>query len=162
MRFALQPDHKNAEDKDSRAACWEGSAHASRMERVVQRRSVRTPQGAMMSVLPPQPKIARVIYSREVPPGLTFSLVQDSRRRLWIMESCPAGKQFWTMAQAALLPQGANSGPALREILRLGRQMEQAQRRMPANRSSRSRKARSRRGDAPTAASLSGTGPGRL
>lgn len=96
-----------------------------------------------MSLISPQPQIARVIRTWEVPPGLTFSLVEDRERRIWIVEACPAGKQFWTVAQAEQLPQGARSGPALREIVRIGRQMEQAPRRQPASRSSRTQKRRS-------------------
>ena len=108
-----------------------------------------------MSLISPQPQIARVIRTWEVPPGLTFTLVEDRNRRIWIVEACPVGKQFWTVAQAEQLPQGERSGPALREILRIGRQMEQAQRRQPASRSSHTRKSRTRPSKAPVVASRS-------
>jgi hypothetical protein len=108
-----------------------------------------------MSLISPQPHIARVIRTCEAPPGLTFSLVEDSERRLWIVEACPTGQQFWTMAQAEQLPQGVRSGPALREILRIGRQMELAQRRQPVSRSSSARKSRTRQRNTSVVASRS-------
>ncbi len=80
-----------------------------------------------MSQISPKPVIANVIRVWEVPPGMTFSLIEDVERRVWIMESCPAGTHFWTVAQAAELPQGARTGAALQEILSAARQHIEAQ-----------------------------------
>ena len=33
---------------------------------------------------------------------MTFALVEDVEKRLWVVESCPAGTQFWTVAQASV------------------------------------------------------------
>ena len=54
-----------------------------------------------MKTMSPKPIIARVFRRWSVPPGLTFALVQDVEQQLWIVESCPVGTQFWTVAQAA-------------------------------------------------------------
>ena len=75
----------------------------------------------MMSLISPKPVIANVITAVKVSPGMTFSLIEDVERRAWIMESCPVGTQFWTVDQAAELPQGARTGPALREIISAAR-----------------------------------------
>lgn len=78
-----------------------------------------------MNSLSPKPIIAQVVRTWRVPPGLTFALVKDIEGCVWVVESCPAGTHFWTVAQAADLPQGARTRAALREIVREGRKLEQ-------------------------------------
>ncbi len=85
-----------------------------------------------MSLLSPKPIIAHVVRPWRVPPGLTYALVQDVQKRVWIVESCPAGTHFWTLEQAAQLPQGARTRRALQEALRLGQEWEQQSRPAPA------------------------------
>jgi hypothetical protein len=85
-----------------------------------------------MSLLSPKPIIAHVVRTWRVPPGLTYALVQDVQKRVWIVESCPAGTHFWTLEQAALLPQGARTRRALQEVLRLGQEWQQQNRPVPA------------------------------
>ena len=80
-----------------------------------------------MSLLSPKPVIARVVRTWRVHPGMTFALVEDVERHLWIVEPCPAGTHFWTVAQAAELPQGARTRHALQQAIREGRQLEAAQ-----------------------------------
>lgn len=81
-----------------------------------------------MSEISPKPVIANVIRVWDVPPGMTFSLVEDAERRIWIMEACPVGTHFWSVEQAAELPQGARTGSALREIISAAHQHIEAQR----------------------------------
>jgi len=80
----------------------------------------------MMKTMSPQPVIARVLRRWSVPPGLTFALVQDVEKQVWVVESCPVGTHFWTVAQAAELPRGARTRRALEEIVRLGQRLDQA------------------------------------
>lgn len=70
----------------------------------------------------PKPIIANVLKSLRVPPGMIYALVADLEQNLWVVESCPAGTRFWTLEQAADLPQGARTHRALLEILNLGRE----------------------------------------
>lgn len=77
-----------------------------------------------MSSLSPKPIIAHVYRRWRVPPGLTFALVQDVERRIWVVESCPVGTQFWTVEQAAQLPQGLRTRRVLQEAIRAGRRLE--------------------------------------
>jgi hypothetical protein len=60
---------------------------------------------------------------------MTFALVEDIERRVWIVESCPAGTHFWTIAQAAELPQGTRTRSALQEAVHEGRSLEAARQR---------------------------------
>ncbi len=69
-----------------------------------------------------KPIINQVLRSLRVPPGMTYALVEDIERKLWVVESCPAGTHFWTLEQAAELPQGPRTHRALSEILNLGRE----------------------------------------
>jgi hypothetical protein len=57
---------------------------------------------------------------------MTFALVEDIEQHVWIVESCPAGTQFWTIAQAAELPQGTRTRSALQAAVREGRRLEAA------------------------------------
>jgi hypothetical protein len=82
-----------------------------------------------MSSLSPKPVIAHTVRTWRVHPGMTFALVEDIEADLWIVESCPAGTHFWTVAQAAELPQGARTRSALREAVREGRRLEAARQR---------------------------------
>ena len=79
-----------------------------------------------MKTMSPKPIIARVLRSWSVPPGLTFALVQDVEKQVWVVESCPVGTHFWTVAQAAELPRGARTRRVLEEVVRLGQRLEQA------------------------------------
>jgi hypothetical protein len=79
-----------------------------------------------MSTLSPKPVIARTLRTWRVHPGMTFALVEDIEQRVWIVESCPAGTQFWTIAQAAELPQGTRTRSVLQEAIRVGRKREAA------------------------------------
>jgi hypothetical protein len=78
-----------------------------------------------MSSVSPKPIIAQVARRWQISPGLTFALVRDVEGRVWIVQSCPAGTQFWTVAQAAQLPRGAQTRQALCEAVQAGRRLEQ-------------------------------------
>lgn len=78
-----------------------------------------------MTKISPKPIIARTVQTWRVLPGMTFALVEDIEHRVWIVESCPVGTQFWTVAQAEQLPKGARTREALREAIRAGHALEQ-------------------------------------
>src|SRR5689334_964981 len=77
-----------------------------------------------MTQISPKPIIARTVQTWRVPPGMTFALVEDVEHCIWIVESCPAGTHFWTVAQAEQLPQGARTRDALQAALRAARALE--------------------------------------
>ncbi len=77
-----------------------------------------------MSRVAPKPIIAEVLRTWRVSPGMIYSLVADIERNVWIVETCPAGTQFWTLHQAAQLPQGSRTRAALQEALQEGRLLE--------------------------------------
>jgi hypothetical protein len=77
-----------------------------------------------VSRLSPKPIIAQVHRTWHLPVGMSFSLVEDLERRVWIVQSCPIGTHVWTVEQAAILPRGAQTRRALREAVTLGRELE--------------------------------------
>ena len=79
-----------------------------------------------MSRIAPKPIIARVIKTWRVLPGMTFALVEDMERSVWVVQSCPAGTQFWTVEQAENLPQGRHTGHALKAAIALGKTHERS------------------------------------
>jgi hypothetical protein len=79
-----------------------------------------------------RPIVARVIRKWEVPPGLTYALVVDVEGSVWVVEACPAGTHFWTLARAAELPRGDRTRSALNAAVRLGRTLQRAERRRGA------------------------------
>ena len=81
---------------------------------------------SVMSLLSPKPIIARVYRSWRILPGFMLALVEDLERCLWVVESCPAGTQCWTMAQASTLILGPRTHHALAEAVNMGRRIEQA------------------------------------
>lgn len=87
-----------------------------------------------MSRIAPKPIIARTLQTWRVPPGMTFALVEDIERCLWIVESCPAGTHFWTLDQAEKLALGSRTRDALQAALRAGRELEKANQREAAKR----------------------------
>lgn len=74
----------------------------------------------LVSRIAPKPMIARVVQTWDVPPGLKIALVEDVEKCVWIVESCPVGTQFWTLAQAQELPQSGRTGHALRAAVAAG------------------------------------------
>ncbi|HLK56854.1 MAG TPA: hypothetical protein VKU00_09830 [Chthonomonadaceae bacterium] len=80
-----------------------------------------------MSLISPKPIIARTHQTWRIPPGMVIALIEDLEHRLWVVETCPAGTQFWTLEQAADLELGTHTRGALQEAVRLGRQVQQAQ-----------------------------------
>ena len=73
-----------------------------------------------MNVLSPKPLIAEVLQSWRIAPGMTFSLISDVERQLWVQESCPIGSHFWSLEQAQNLIVGERTGTALRELIEVG------------------------------------------
>lgn len=73
-----------------------------------------------MSRIAPKPIIARVAQTWDVPPGMKIALVEDVEKRVWIVESCPAGTHFWTLEQTHSLPQSGRTGHALRAAVAAG------------------------------------------
>ena len=77
---------------------------------------------ASVSRLSPKPIIAQVYKTWHLPVGMSFSLVEDLERHVWIVKSCPVGTQVWSVEQAELLPRGAHTRRPLREAVQLGRE----------------------------------------
>lgn len=77
-----------------------------------------------MSSITPKPIIAQVVQTWNVPPGMKIALVVDIESRFWVVESCPAGTHFWTLAQAQLLPQSGRTGMALRAAVTLAHKLQ--------------------------------------
>jgi hypothetical protein len=77
-----------------------------------------------MSRITPKPIIARVAETWRVPPGMTFAVVEDMEQTVWVVQSCPAGTQFWTVEQFANLPQGRATRKAMKAALELSRKVE--------------------------------------
>jgi hypothetical protein len=91
-----------------------------------------------MTQISPKPIISRTVQTWRVSPGMTFALVEDVEHRVWIVESCPAGTHFWTLAQAQQLPQGARTREALKAAIQAGRELErEAEARKPARKPAR-------------------------
>jgi hypothetical protein len=76
-----------------------------------------------VSRLSPKPIIAHVAQTWDVPPGMKIALVEDIERCVWVVESCPVGTHFWTLAQAQSLPQTGRVGQALRAAVAAGHQL---------------------------------------
>lgn len=74
-----------------------------------------------MSSIAPKPIIKDALQTWRVMPGMTYALVLDIEQNIWIVESCPAGTQFWTVEQAAQLSHGSRTRAALQEAVRAGR-----------------------------------------
>lgn len=81
-----------------------------------------------MNVLSPKPLIAEVLQSWRIAPGMTFSLISDVERQLWVQESCPIGSHFWTLNQAEKLIVGERTGTALKELIAVGHEYVERQR----------------------------------
>lgn len=84
-----------------------------------------------MSLLSPKPIISQVHRTWSVSPGMTFALVEDEERVLWVEESCPAGTHFWSLEQATVLPLGDRTRPVVAEAVLEGRRIEQARQHQP-------------------------------
>lgn len=79
-----------------------------------------------MNALSPKPEIARVVHQWNVVPGMTFSVVEDTEKNIWIAEACPVGTHYWTLEQAAELPQGTRTRAALQQAIRAGLRLQAA------------------------------------
>jgi hypothetical protein len=55
---------------------------------------------------------------------MSFSVAQDIDNRVWIVETCPAGTQFWTISQAAMLTGGEKTGDPLEAAISFGKSMQ--------------------------------------
>lgn len=74
-----------------------------------------------MSRLFAKPIIACVLKTWRLEPGMTYALVEDLSREVWIVESCPAGTHFWTLDQAQELASRSITGRVLQTAVRMGR-----------------------------------------
>ncbi len=77
-----------------------------------------------MRTLSPKPLIAEILQTWRIAPGMSFALISDVERRLWVQESCPVGSHFWTLEQADELVLGDRTQGALRELITAGREYE--------------------------------------
>ena len=73
-----------------------------------------------MNAISPKPLIAEVLQTWRIAPGMTFALISDYERRLWVQESCPVGSHFWTLEQAESLILGERTRTALKELIAVG------------------------------------------
>ncbi len=73
-----------------------------------------------MNSISPRPVVVRVHKTWEVTPGMSFSVAEDINRRVWIVEACPAGTQFWNLAQASMLTGGEKTGDPLAAAIKHG------------------------------------------
>jgi hypothetical protein len=55
---------------------------------------------------------------------MSFSVAQDIEDRVWIVETCPAGTQFWSISQAGMLTGGEKTGDPLESAIALGRSLQ--------------------------------------
>jgi hypothetical protein len=55
---------------------------------------------------------------------MSFAVAQDIDNRVWIVETCPAGTQFWSLSQAAMLTGGEKTGDPLEAAISLGRSLQ--------------------------------------
>ena len=83
-----------------------------------------------MNTITRKPVILQVIRTWRLEMGMSYSVVEDVQGDVWVVESCPAGTYFWTVAQAAQLPHGRNTRAALRGAVELGRNRD-AMRHLP-------------------------------
>jgi len=77
-----------------------------------------------MRSVSPRPVVVRVHQTWSITPGMSFSVAQDIDNRVWIVENCPAGTQFWSLSQAAMLTGGEKTGDPLEAALSLGRSLQ--------------------------------------
>lgn len=66
-----------------------------------------------MRSVAPRPVVIRVHKTWSITPGMSFSVVEDIDRKVWIVEACPAGSQYWNLGQAAMLTGGDKTGDPL-------------------------------------------------
>ena len=85
-----------------------------------------------MSRIAPKPIIARVAQTWDVPPGMKIALVEDVEKNVWVVESCPVGTHFWTLAQAQQLLQTGRTGHALRAAIAAGNALLSAREAKPS------------------------------
>ena len=78
-----------------------------------------------MNSLSPKPIIAHTHRIIKVA-GMTFAVVEDVERRVWIVESCPVGTRFWDLEQAVVLTMGSRTRAAWHATVEAGRQLAQA------------------------------------
>ena len=81
----------------------------------------------MKTLTAPKPIIAETVQTWRVAPGMIYALVRDIEKNVWIVESCPAGTHFWTLAQAANLPAGRSSRTAIQSALRAAESLTAAE-----------------------------------
>ena len=77
-----------------------------------------------MRTLSPKPLIAEILQTWRVAPGMSFALISDVERQLWVQESCPVGSHFWTLEQAEELVLGDRTQGAMRDLITAGREYE--------------------------------------
>ena len=86
----------------------------------------------LVSRIAPKPIIARVAQTWDVPPGMKIALVEDVEKNVWIVESCPVGTHFWTLAQAQQLSHAGRAGQTLRAAIAAGNALLSAREIKPA------------------------------
>ena len=77
-----------------------------------------------MKALSPKPLISEVLQTWRIAPGMTFALISDVERQLWVQESCPVGSHFWTLDQSEELVLGERTSVAMKELIAVGREYE--------------------------------------
>jgi len=77
-----------------------------------------------MNTLSPKLMFTTVVQSWPVAPGMVFAVAEDLERRIWIVESTPVGRHYWTVEQARELPHGHRTGPVLKQAIALGQRLE--------------------------------------
>ena len=73
-----------------------------------------------MNSISPRPVVVRTHKIWEVTPGMSFSVAEDINRNVWVVEACPAGTQFWNLAQASMLTGGEKTGDPLAAAIKFG------------------------------------------
>lgn len=73
-----------------------------------------------MNSISPRPVVVRTHKTWEVTPGMSFSVAEDINRHVWVVEACPAGTQFWNLAQASMLTGGEKTGDPLAAAIKFG------------------------------------------
>ena len=72
-----------------------------------------------MSRIAPKPIVSQIVRTWDVPPAMSFAVVEDIEGRFWIEKSCPVGTHYWTVQQAAELPPAPAPGAPSKRPSRL-------------------------------------------
>ena len=77
-----------------------------------------------MQAVSPRPVVVKNHQTWTITPGMSYTVAQDIDNRVWIVEACPAGTQFWTLSQAGMLTGGDKTGDPLAAAIGYARELQ--------------------------------------